>query len=54
MQTVAYEPAPGVKHNMRRSLAALGPSSTTTSAEEMQLQVLLSWLHALVQVLHCG
>jgi hypothetical protein len=50
VQTVALEPAPGVKNNVSRSLAALAADAPSMSAHEMQLQVQLSWLHALLQV----
>eukprot|EP00892_Ulva_mutabilis_P012055 jgi/Ulvmu1/9221/UM005_0321.1 len=47
---VAFEPAPGVKHNVSRSLSALtAPGGPQRPPHEMQLQVMLAWLHALVQ-----
>lgn len=52
VQKVAFEPAPGVKHNVRRSLSVLAaPGGVQRPPHEMQLQIMLAWLHALVQVL---
>jgi hypothetical protein len=52
VQKVVFEAPSGLKQNLRRTSAALTTraGSSSMSPEQVQLQMLLAWLHAVIQV----
>ena len=51
VQKVAYEAPPGVRRNLHRSLVSVvTPAAAGLNTTQLQLQALLAWFHAVVQV----
>jgi hypothetical protein len=53
VQKVAFEAPPGVKRNIQRSLSTVATAAAAgASPSQLQLQALLAWFHAVIQVCH--